>query len=117
MLLKLAIAMPQWLRIIFMRVFLLGNPQRMHKTMGTVTITSLGTVGGLSGWILPTSMHPMAIGIGSLNKKPVILNGEVQKRDILHLTLAIDHDVIDGMPALKFTADLGDKLEKGVGVD
>lgn len=115
--LNLAAAMPQWLRIFFMRAILLRNPQRMHETMGTVTITSLGTVGGLSGWILPTSMHPMAVGIGSLNKKPVILNGEVQKRDILHLTLGMDHDVIDGMPALKFTADLVDKLEKGAGLE
>lgn len=106
-------AMPQWLRLFIMRRFILGNPQRMHRMMGTVMVTSLGTVGRMSGWIIPTSMHPLSIGIGSLNKKPVIHDGTIQKRDILHLTIAIDHDIIDGMPAFKFVDDLVTRLEKG----
>ncbi len=71
----------------------------------------------MSGWMLPTSMHPLSVGIGSLNKKPAIHQGAIEKRDILHLTIAFDHDVIDGMPALAFVDDLVARLEAGAGLD
>jgi pyruvate/2-oxoglutarate dehydrogenase complex dihydrolipoamide acyltransferase (E2) component len=114
--LKLAAGMPQWLRLWILRRFILGNPLRMQAMMGTVMITSLGTVGRYTGWIIPTSMHPLSIGIGTLNKKPVVHQGEIQKREILHLTVSIDHDVIDGMPAFKFVDDLISRLEAGEGL-
>ena len=116
-LLDLALIMPQWLRLAFMRAFILGSPRRMQDMMGTVMISSLGTVGRLTGWMLPTSMHPLSIGIGSLNKKPAVYKGDIQKRDILHLTIAFDHDVIDGMPALAFVDDLVSRLEAGAGLE
>jgi pyruvate/2-oxoglutarate dehydrogenase complex dihydrolipoamide acyltransferase (E2) component len=117
LLLKLAAVIPQWLRLFIMRAFILGNPKRMQEMMGTVVVTSLGTVGRISGWIIPTSMHPLSIGIGSLNKQPAFVGGAVEKRDILHLTIAIDHDVVDGMPALNFVADLVARLESGSGLE
>ena len=116
-LIKFALAIPQWLRLFIMRKFILGNPLRMQKTMGTVMVTSVGAVGHLSGWILPTSMHPLSLAIGSINKKPAIFEGEIQKRSILHLTVAVDHDVIDGVPAMRFMDDFVSKLEKGSGLD
>jgi pyruvate/2-oxoglutarate dehydrogenase complex dihydrolipoamide acyltransferase (E2) component len=109
--------LPQWLRLFIMRRFILANPERMQQNMGTAAVTSLGTVGRISGWIMPTSMHPLCIGIGSLNKKPAVHEGEIQIRSILHLTVAIDHDVIDGMPAFKFVDDLVTRLEAGEGLD
>jgi pyruvate/2-oxoglutarate dehydrogenase complex dihydrolipoamide acyltransferase (E2) component len=114
---KLALAMPQWLRLFVMRTFILGNPERMQIIMGTVMVTSLGTVGRITGWVMPTSMHPLSIGIGTLNKKPAVYKGDIQKRDILHLTVAFDHDVIDGMPALKFVDELVANLERGSGLE
>lgn len=116
-LLDLALVLPQWLRLAFMRAFILGSPRRVQEMMGTVMISSLGTVGRLTGWMLPTSMHPLSIGIGSLNKKPAIHQGAIEKRDILHLTIAFDHDVIDGMPALAFVDDLVSRLEAGAGLE
>jgi pyruvate/2-oxoglutarate dehydrogenase complex dihydrolipoamide acyltransferase (E2) component len=116
-LLSLAMLLPQWLRLAVMRVFILNNPRRVQEMMGTVMISSLGTVGRLTGWMLPTSMHPLSIGIGSLNKKPAVRQGTIEKRDILHLTVAFNHDVIDGMPALAFVDDLVARLETGVGLD
>jgi len=41
----------------------------------------------------------------------------VQKRDILHLTIVLDHDVIDGMPAFKFVSDLVERLERAEGLE
>ena len=117
LLIKLALALPQWLRLFIMRTFILGDPHRMQQMMGTVMVTSVGAVRHLSGWILPTSMHPLSIAIGSINKKPAIFEGEIQKRSILHLTVAVDHDIIDGIPAMQFVDDFVRKLEKGSGLD
>ncbi len=116
-LLELAALLPQWLRLLLMRAFILGSPQRVQEMMGTVMITSLGTTGRVSGWILPTSMHPLSLGLGSLNKKELIIKGQIQQRAILRLTVAFDHDIIDGMPAFKFVDDLVSAMESGAGLE
>jgi len=116
-LVKMGLVLPQWLRLFVMRSFILRNPQRMQATMGTVMVTSLGTVGQIPGYIIPTSIHPISIGIGTLTKKPVIIHGKVQPRQVLHLTVSFDHDVIDGMPARNFIADLVNRLTQGYALD
>ncbi|NPV40379.1 MAG: hypothetical protein HPY72_03420 [Anaerolineae bacterium] len=116
LLLKLGAAIPQGLRLFIMRKFILNHPKRVNDMMGSVMVTSLGTFGQISGWIIPTSMHPLSIGIGTINKKEALIAGKIEKRSILHLTLAFDHDVIDGMPALKFVDDLVSALERGAGI-
>lgn len=112
-LIALGLISPQWLRLRIMRSFILRNPQRMQTTMGTVMVTSLGTVGNVASWIMPTSIHPLSVGIGTLMKKPYLLQGKIQPRQILHLTVGMDHDVIDGMPAREFIADLVNRLNQG----
>ena len=114
---RLALLMPQHLRLFCMRNFILRNPLLVQKMMGTVMVTSIATAGYVSGWIIPTSMHSLSIGIGSLNKREVLREGKVKKHSILHLTLAFDHDIVDGMPAFIFVDDLVSRLEKGVGLD
>jgi pyruvate/2-oxoglutarate dehydrogenase complex dihydrolipoamide acyltransferase (E2) component len=113
---KLFVALPQWLRLILMRLLVLGDPQRTKNLMGTVMITTVGMVGHTRGWIVPFSMHPLCLALGSLNEQPAIFRGEIQKREILHLTVLIDHDVIDGVPAARFVDDLVKKLQSGFGL-
>lgn len=117
LLMKMALIIPRWLRLFIMKAFIFGNPRRMQQMMGTVMVSSLGTSGGISAWIVPASMHPLSIGIGSLTKKAMIHKGQVKNRNILHLTVAFDHDVIDGMPARCFVEELVAKLESGAGLD
>ncbi len=113
---KLVAALPQWLRLIGMRVFLLDQPQRVKQAMGTVMLTTVGMVGHTRGWMIPFSMHPLCIALGSLNEQAAVYKGDIQKRQILHVTILIDHDVIDGMPAARFVDDLVRSLECGEGL-
>jgi pyruvate/2-oxoglutarate dehydrogenase complex dihydrolipoamide acyltransferase (E2) component len=113
---KLFVHLPQWLRLLVMRVFILNNPQRVKNSMGTVMVTTVGMVGHTKGWIIPFSMHPLCLALGSLNEQPSVYRGEIQKRQILHLTILIDHNVIDGVPAARFVDDLVKKLEAGFGL-
>jgi pyruvate/2-oxoglutarate dehydrogenase complex dihydrolipoamide acyltransferase (E2) component len=113
---KLFANLPQWLRLALMRIFLFNNPQRLKDKMGTVMVTTAGMVGHTRGWITPFSMHPLSLSFGSLNEQPAVYCREIQIREILHLTVLVDHDVIDGVPAAKFVDDLVRKLEKGFGL-
>ena len=113
---RLFVRLPQWLRLILMRLLVLNYPQRVKDMMGTVMITTAGMVGHTRGWIMPFSMHPLCLAFGSLNEQAAVYKGEIQKREILHLTVLIDHDVIDGVPAARFVDDLVKKLQSGFGL-
>ncbi len=112
---RLFFNMPQWARILIWKI-MLGNPFIRKDMMGTVILTNIGTAGSFSGWIIPRSMHNLCIGIGSVNKKPWAVNGEMAVRDILHMTILFDHDVIDGSPAARFTAELIRNMEDAMSI-
>jgi len=106
---------PQWLRLPLLRRLVLGSPRRSKAAMGNVMVTTVGMAGRARGWIVPTSVHPLCVALGSLGQKPAIHGGAVVPRTILHVTVLIDHDVVDGMPAARFVADAVRRLEGAVG--
>lgn len=112
---KFFVQLPRWLRLFLFRIFL-SDPQRAKNAMGNVMVTTVGMVGHTHGWIMPYSIHPLCLALGSLNEQPWLHKGEIEKRRILHLTVLIDHDVIDGAPAGRFIDDLVVKLESGFGL-
>ena len=57
------------------------------------------------------SVHPLSFGIGSIVKKPVVKNNQIQVRDILNMTILCDHDVMDGAPMVRFLNDLTKYIE------
>jgi len=84
------------------------------KNMGTIMVTSVGMIGEMHGWIIPASVHPLCFAIGSVIKKPWVVNDEIKVREILYLTALVDHDVIDGAPAVRAFAHLKDLIESGL---
>ena len=73
---------------------------------GTFTITNVGPLGGTA--LLPTINYPEVaiLGMGKVQEKPVVRNGEIVIRKILPLTLAFDHRIADGADAARFVAEL-----------
>jgi len=55
--------------------------------------------------------HTLAVGIGSITEKPWIVDGEITARQILHLTLSFDHDIVDGADMARFVNSLVKKIE------
>jgi pyruvate/2-oxoglutarate dehydrogenase complex dihydrolipoamide acyltransferase (E2) component len=85
---------------------------------GTVGITSVGLFGGgHSGWGLTPTTQSLSLVVGGIAWKPVVLEGQVEPREILSLTVAFNHDVIDGAPAARFTRRLVELIESGYGLD
>jgi pyruvate/2-oxoglutarate dehydrogenase complex dihydrolipoamide acyltransferase (E2) component len=93
------------------------DPTIVAAMDGTVAVTAVGMFGeGHSGWgIFPT---PQVLGmvVGSIAWKPAVVEGRVEPREILHLTLSFDHDVVDGGPAARFTRRLVELIESGYGL-
>ena len=96
--------------------FLLKHPCMAYKKMGNVVITSLGSVGRINGWFIHKTVHPISFGIGSIISKPRVIGNEIKAREILNMTVLIDHDVIDGAPMVRFLNDLTRYIESGYGL-
>jgi len=112
---KLFTRLPQGLRLLFFRIYL-SDPRRVKAAMGNVMVTTVGMLGHTHGWIMPISIHPLCLALGSLNEQAAVRRGQIEKRRILHLMVLVDHDVIDGVPAARFVDDLVQKMEAGYGL-
>ncbi|UCC89728.1 MAG: 2-oxo acid dehydrogenase subunit E2 [Anaerolineales bacterium] len=83
---------------------------------GTVGITAVGMFGkGHSGWGISAGSHVLDLVVGSTAWKPAVVEGRIEPRQILHLTVLFDHAVIDGAPAARFTRRLVELIESGYG--
>src|SRR5688572_1518283 len=84
--LALYYALPGWLRRRALGWFA-SNPFRSKREMGTVVVTSVGSLVSAPGWFVPRSMHNLCFALGAIVKKPWAIDEQVQIRDILHLTV------------------------------
>ena len=79
---------------------------------GSMTITSLGGIGG--SFFTPIINYPEVaiLGIGKLRKKQVFMNDKFEVRIMLPLSLSYDHRIIDGAEAARFNNELKENLGK-----
>ncbi|MGG0796537.1 dihydrolipoamide acetyltransferase family protein [Brevibacillus laterosporus] len=68
----------------------------------TFSITNIGSAGGM--FFTPVINHPEVaiLGVGRIEEKPVVKNGEIVVAPVLALSLSFDHRLIDGDPAQRF---------------
>lgn len=94
------------------------NPVLAVARAGTVGITSVGMFarGGAAGWGLAPAGHPIDLIVGSMARKPAVVGDTIEPREFLHLTIAFDHDVMDGGPAARFVSRLVGLIESGDGL-
>lgn len=104
--------LPGFLRRFFWR-YMLGHPKYAYSKMGNVAITSLGMIGKANGWFIPISVHPICFGIGKITKKPAVYNDQIAIREILNITVLLDHDIIDGAQMARFIDNLSNNIEMG----
>ncbi len=77
----------------------------------TFTVTSLGALGGL--FATPVLNHPEVaiLGLYRMRPTPVVRDGQVVVRDVMHLSVTCDHRVVDGHEAAAFAYDVIRLLE------
>jgi len=94
------------------------NPVLPVSMTGTVGITAVGMfTKGHSGWGFETTQHSLDLVVGSIAWKPVVMNGQIVPREILNLTVVLNHEVIDGGPATRFAKRLVELIEEGYGLE
>ena len=79
---------------------------------GSMTITSLGGIGG--SFFTPIINYPEVaiLGVGRSEKKQIYINGKFQTGTMLPISLSYDHRIIDGAEAARFNNDLKENLGK-----
>jgi pyruvate/2-oxoglutarate dehydrogenase complex dihydrolipoamide acyltransferase (E2) component len=95
---------------------LLKNPHWIKRTIGTVQITAVGMFGEGGGWAITRPFYTLAIAVGGIAERLTLVDGHLETREMLSLTLNFDHDIVDGAPAARFTQRLKEMLESGYGL-
>lgn len=89
-----------------------GTASRNELRGSTITITSLGKLGGIVSTPIINAPEVAIIGINKAVERPVILNGEVAVRLMMNLSSSFDHRFIDGYDAAETIQALKEKLEQ-----
>ena len=79
-----------------------GKAARDELSGSTITITSLGTLGGIV--TTPVINHPEVaiVGVNRIIERPMLSKGQVVARQLMNLSSSFDHRVVDGMDAARF---------------
>jgi pyruvate/2-oxoglutarate dehydrogenase complex dihydrolipoamide acyltransferase (E2) component len=102
----------------FFRMAVQRDPTIVTSMSGTVGISSVGMFGkGHAGWGISTGSHVLDLIVGGTARKLAEVEGRIESRQVLSLTIVFDHDVIDGAPATRFTRRLVELIESGYGLD
>lgn len=88
-----------------------GKLGREELTGSTITLTSLGALGGIVS--TPVINHPEVaiVGVNRMVERPMLKNGQVVARQLMNLSSSFDHRVVDGMDAAQFIQAIRALLE------
>jgi pyruvate/2-oxoglutarate dehydrogenase complex dihydrolipoamide acyltransferase (E2) component len=109
------VLLPGFMRRLFLG-FLFKNPHMLKDMNGTVSLTAVGMFGSGGGWGIPVPNHTLQITLGGIVEKPGVVDGRIEIREYLSVTISFDHDLVDGAPAARFTQRLKELIESGYGL-
>jgi pyruvate dehydrogenase E2 component (dihydrolipoamide acetyltransferase) len=85
------------------------KPEEVQE--GTFAITNPGVFGGLMGLPVINQPNVAILGLGAIQKRPVVIEDAIAIRSMVYLTLSYDHRVVDGAVSHQFLAKLKHILE------
>src|SRR3990170_1586583 len=85
------------------------KPEEVQE--GTFAITNPGVFGGLMGLPVISQPNVAILGLGTIQKRPVVINDAIAIRSMVYLTLSYDHRVVDGAIAHQFMHKVKTALE------
>lgn len=108
-----------WLPAFIRRMFLgtlFKNPHWLKEMNGTVSLTAVGMFGSGVGWGIPVTNHTLQVTLGGIAEKPGVVDGRIEVREVMSLTVSFDHDIVDGAPAARFIQRFKELIESGYGL-
>lgn len=88
-----------------------GKASRDELSGSTITISSLGPMGGITSTPVINRPEVAIIAVNKLEEKPVVVDGDLEIRKRMNLSLSCDHRVVDGWDAASFLQDLKKLVE------
>ncbi len=79
---------------------------------GTFTITNPGIFGALFGMPIINQPQAAILGVGGIEKRPIVIEDAIAIRPVGHLTLGYDHRIVDGADAGRFLSHVKETLEQ-----
>jgi pyruvate/2-oxoglutarate dehydrogenase complex dihydrolipoamide acyltransferase (E2) component len=85
----------------------MSRSRRVHRQSGTVQVSAVGMFADGGGFaIAPPTLASLLVIVGGVSRRPAVVDDRIDIRDILDLTVTIDHNIVDGGPATRFGAEL-----------
>lgn len=88
-----------------------GKALRDELSGSTITITSLGALGGIVTTPVINSPEVAIVGVNKMVERPMVVNGQIAIRKMMNLSSSFDHRVVDGMVAAQFIQAIRGYLE------
>ena len=89
-----------------------GKATREELSGSTITITSLGAMGGLASTPVINRPEVAIVGVNKMIERPVVRDGQIVIRKIMNLSASFDHRVVDGWDAAAFIQRIRGLLEQ-----
>ncbi len=110
------LVLPGFIRRMFYYV-VMRIPTLFRNYSSSVMVTSVGMFGKRGGWGIPAANFTLTITVGGITQKPLVVNDEIMIREVLDVTVSLDHDIVDGAPMARFAEYFRRLLESGYGLD
>jgi 2-oxoisovalerate dehydrogenase E2 component (dihydrolipoyl transacylase) len=88
-----------------------GKATKEELTGSTITVTSLGKLGGIVSTPIINAPEMAIIGVNKAVERPVVMNGAITVRRIMNLSSSFDHRFVDGYDAAAMIQALKDLIE------
>ena len=88
-----------------------GKAKREELSGSTITITSLGPMGGIASTPVINAPEVAIIGVNKMVERPMVRNGQVVIRTMMNLSSSFDHRIVDGWDAASFIQKVKGLLE------
>jgi 2-oxoisovalerate dehydrogenase E2 component (dihydrolipoyl transacylase) len=88
-----------------------GTAKRDELTGSTITVTSLGKLGGIVSTPVINAPEVAIVGVNKAVERPVVHNGAITIRRMMNLSSSFDHRFVDGFDAAAMIQALKDRLE------
>ncbi len=88
-----------------------GKAKREELSGSTITISSLGTMGGIVSTPIINAPEVAIVGVNKMVERPMVRNGQVVIRTMMNLSSSFDHRIVDGHDAASFIQKLKQYLE------
>jgi 2-oxoisovalerate dehydrogenase E2 component (dihydrolipoyl transacylase) len=91
-----------------------GKATREELSGSSITLSSLGPMGGVTSTPVINRPEVAIIAVNKVREMPVIVDGELEARKLMNLSLSCDHRVVDGWDAASFMQTLKGYIENPI---